>query len=176
VRLRQNNYHIFHFIGHGAIDDETNRAPCCSKTAGAGSWSTAGWHLAGREKACVVVLNACQGGQTWANNPFGGVAQGLVQQSIPAVVAMQFPVTDQAAIAFSQGFYGALADFSPIDMAISEARKAMFFAGNAVEWGTGFIPEASTQIFNPAQSTALHPNEVSLPIKTHLNPINHPQA
>ena len=171
-KLRQNNYHIFHFIGHGTIDDATQQGALLFEMDN-GSGQLVDSRLLSTllydEKTLrLVVLNACQGGQTWAKNPFGGVAQGLVQQGIPAVVAMQFPVTDQAAIAFSQGFYSALADLSPIDMAISEARKAMFFAGNAVEWGTPvlYLRASNAQIFNPAQEAAPAPTAVIVPAQT----------
>lgn len=165
-RLRQKNYHVFHFIGHGAIDDDTKLGGLLFETdSGSGQLVDSrqlSTLLYDEKTLRLVVLNACQGGQTWANNPFGGVAQGLVQQSIPAVVAMQFPVTDQAAIAFSQGFYSALADFSPIDMAISEARKAMYLAGNAVEWGTPvlYLRAANAQIFNAVQADIAIPPQV----------------
>jgi hypothetical protein len=157
-KLRQNVYHIFHFIGHGTVDDDTQQgALLFENDDGSGQLVDSrllNTLLYDEKTLRLVVLNACQGGQTWAKNPFGGVAQGLVQQSIPAVVAMQFPVTDAAAIAFSQGFYGALADFSPVDMAISEARKAMFFAGSAVEWGTPvlYLRAADAQIFSPTNA------------------------
>lgn len=159
-KLRQQDYHVFHFIGHGTIDEETKLGALVFETEGGTGQLVDSRQLSTMlydEKSLrLVVLNACQGGQTWANNPFGGVAQGLVQQGVPAVVAMQFPVTDQAAIAFSQGFYGALADFAPLDMAVSEARKAMFFSGNAVEWGTPvfYLRAANAQIFH-ADQTAL---------------------
>jgi len=170
-RLRQNNYHIFHFIGHGAIDDATQTGALVFETdAGNGQLVDSrqlNTLLYDEKTLRLVVLNACQGGQTWANNPFGGVAQGLVQQSIPAVVAMQFPVTDQAAIAFSQGFYSALADYSPIDAAVGEARKAMFFAGNAVEWGTPvlYLRAANAQIFLPPQAVAPVQTPVAIPVQ-----------
>jgi hypothetical protein len=175
-KMRQNNYHIFHFIGHGTTDEDTQQGALLFETE-SGSGQLVDSRLLSTllydEKTLrLVVLNACQGGQTWAKNPFGGVAQGLVQQGIPAVVAMQFPVTDQAAIAFSQGFYGALADFSPIDMAISEARKAMFFAGNAVEWGTPvlYLRATNAQIFNPALGAAPVPTTASAPEQTKPEP------
>jgi hypothetical protein len=175
-KLRQNNYHIFHFIGHGTIDEDTQQGALLFETdSGAGQLVDSrllSTLLYDEKTLRLVVLNACQGGQTWAKNPFGGVAQGLVQQSIPAVVAMQFPVTDQAAIAFSQGFYGALADFSPIDMAISEARKAMFFAGNAVEWGTPvlYLRASNAQIFKTSQEAAPAPTAAAAPALTKPEP------
>jgi hypothetical protein len=59
-----------------------------------------------------------------------------VQQGIPAVIAMQFEITDQAAITLAREFYGAVADGYPVDAAMAEARKAIFATGNDVEWGT----------------------------------------
>jgi hypothetical protein len=60
----------------------------------------------------------------------------LIQQGIPAVLAMQFEITDQAAIVLSQVFYEALADGYPAEAALTEARKAIFASSNDVEWGT----------------------------------------
>jgi hypothetical protein len=64
-----------------------------------------------------------------------GVAT-LVRQGIPAGLAMQFEIFEDAAITLAQEFYGAIADGYPVDAALSEARKAIFAANNDVEWGT----------------------------------------
>jgi hypothetical protein len=84
----------------------------------------------------LAVLNACEGARTSRADPFAGTAQSLVQQGVPAVIAMQFEITDQAAVAFTHEFYAALADGYPVDAALAEARKAVFAQGNDVEWGT----------------------------------------
>src|SRR5947207_3281846 len=73
----------------------------------------------------LVVLNACQTATTDNVDAYSGIAQGLIQQEAPAVVAMQFPITDGAAIVFTSEFYGALADGEPVDQAVTSARKAM---------------------------------------------------
>jgi hypothetical protein len=52
------------------------------------------------------------------------------------MIAMQFEITDQAAIAFASGFYAALADGYPVDAALAQARKAIHAAGHGLEWGT----------------------------------------
>jgi hypothetical protein len=59
-----------------------------------------------------------------------------VRQGIPAVIAMQFEISDPAALVFSKSFYQAIADGLPIDMAMVEARVAMFAEGHEVEWAT----------------------------------------
>ena len=84
----------------------------------------------------LVVLNACEGARSARDDPFRGVAQALVRQGIPAVIAMQFEISDPAALVFSQSFYQAIADGLPVDVATVEARRAMFADGNEVEWAT----------------------------------------
>jgi hypothetical protein len=83
-----------------------------------------------------VVLNACEGARSSSSDPFSGVAQSLIRGGVPAVIAMQFEITDTAAITFCQGLYSAIADGYPIDAALGESRKAIFASGNVVEWAT----------------------------------------
>jgi hypothetical protein len=63
------------------------------------------------------------------------VARTLVRKELPAVIAMQAPISDGAARTFAYEFYGALADDYPVDAALSEARKAIYRQGNELEWG-----------------------------------------
>ena len=74
--------------------------------------------------------------RTSRSDPFAGTAQSLVQQGTPAVIAMQFEITDEAAITLAHEFYAALADGYPVDGALAEARKAIFGQENDIEWGT----------------------------------------
>lgn len=84
----------------------------------------------------LAVLNACEGARGSIDNPLGGVAQTLIRQGLPAAVAMQFEISEEAALVFAHEFYMAIADGYPIDAATVEARKAIFASGNDVEWGT----------------------------------------
>ena len=92
--------------------------------------------IRGHRSLRLVVLNACEGARSARDDPFGGVAQALVRQGIPAVIAMQFEISDPAALVFSQSFYQAIADGLPVDVATLEARRAMFAEGNEIEWAT----------------------------------------
>jgi len=92
--------------------------------------------LEGYHSLRLVVLNACEGARSARDDPLGGVAQALVRLGVPAVIAMQFEISDPAALVFSQSFYEAIADFLPVDVAMVEARKTMFAQGNEVEWAT----------------------------------------
>jgi formylglycine-generating enzyme required for sulfatase activity len=68
---------------------------------------------------------------------FSSTGAILVRRGLPAVLAMQYEITDNAAVEFSRSFYEALAESMPVDAAVVEARKAISFAvNNTVEWGT----------------------------------------
>ncbi|RLT38027.1 MAG: CHAT domain-containing protein, partial [Chloroflexi bacterium] len=78
---------------------------------------------------------SCEGGRSSRSDPFAGAAQSLVQQGLPAVVAMQFEITDDAAAVFAQEFYRSLADGYPVDAALAEGRRAIFATKTNAEWG-----------------------------------------
>jgi WD40 repeat protein len=141
--LRKGEYHIFHFLGHGGFDAKTDDGVVVMED-GQGR----GRLVAGRDLGTILsdhrslrlaVLNACEGARASEEDPFSGAAQSVVRKGIPAVVAMQFEITDDAAITFAQEFYGAIADSYPVDAAIGEARRAIFGLGNDIEWGTPVV-------------------------------------
>ena len=138
--LRSRDYHVFHFIGHGGfvevrqdgalvLQDDRGRALVTSG-------QVIGTFLAGHRPLRLAVLNSCEGGRSGTEDAFAGVAQTLVQQGVPAVVAMQFEITDAAAISFSEDFYSSLVLGYPVDAALSEARKAIYAQPNHTEWAT----------------------------------------
>jgi formylglycine-generating enzyme required for sulfatase activity len=60
-----------------------------------------------------------------------------VRRGIAAVLAMQYEITDRAAIEFSRTFYRALAYGLPIDAAVASARIGVSIGvNNSLEWGT----------------------------------------
>ena len=98
------------------------------------SWSTCS---ATRTRCGSSVLNSCEGARTSAVDPFAGIATSIVALGIPAVVAMQFEISDKAAITFAEELYQSLiARQDPIDVAVAEARKAVFTEVNETEWAT----------------------------------------
>ncbi|MBY5162462.1 CHAT domain-containing protein [Salsipaludibacter albus] len=139
-RLRRGDAHVLHVVGHGGFDPGTGEGVVVLEDAeGRPRLVTAdelGTILHDHRPLRLVVLNSCEGARTGAEDPYGGVAQALVRQGIPAVVAMQFEITDRAAIIFSRALHRSIADGFPIDAAVSEGRKALFAAGNDVEWAT----------------------------------------
>jgi hypothetical protein len=160
-RLRKEDVHIFHFIGHGGFDEAAQDGMLILETEDSKAKPTSGKYLGtllhDEKTIRLAVLNACEGGRTSSHDPFAGVGQSLVQQGIPAVVAMQFEISDQAAITLAHEFYAALADSYPVDAALAEARKAIFAQDNAVEWGTPvlYMRAQDGRIFDVATIEAL---------------------
>jgi hypothetical protein len=137
-RLRREEFHVFHFIGHGGFDG--NDGVLVMEDARGRAHLVKGQHLGtllhDEGSLRLAVLNSCEGGRSSAQDPFGGVAHSLVQQGLPAVIAMQFEITDEAAIKFASEFYLAIADGYPVDAAVGEGRKAIFSTNNDLEWAT----------------------------------------
>jgi len=118
--LRQRDYHVLHFVGHCGFDDDAQDGALALEGADGRSRLVTGRDLGvmleGHRSLQLVVLNACEGARSARDDPFGGVAQALVRQGIPAVIAMQFEISDPAALVFSQSFYQAIADDYPVDV------------------------------------------------------------
>ncbi len=137
--LRQHPTHVIHFVGHGDFDArlregvvyfQDNHGKSSPVTS-----SILGPFVRDHDPLRMVVLNACRSARSDALDPFAGMAQGLVQQDATAVVAMQFPISDRAAVTFTGEFYGALVEGLPVDQAVSSARKALL-AEYRDEWAT----------------------------------------
>jgi hypothetical protein len=120
-RLRRDDWHVFHFIGHGGFDTQAQDGLLVLEdSAGSSRLVTAqtlGVPLHNHDPLRLVVLNACEGARSNPTDPFAGTAQTLIQQGIPAVVAMQFEITDAAAIAFTSEMYAAVADGAVVELA-----------------------------------------------------------
>jgi hypothetical protein len=85
----------------------------------------------------MVFLGGCETGRRDGVNSWSGVAPALMRVGIPAAVAMQYAVFDDAAIAFARRFYVALSAGLSLDEAVIAGRLAVLNRGckDDVEWG-----------------------------------------
>jgi hypothetical protein len=152
-QLRQRDYHIFHFIGHGGFDPDTGDGFLVMENRSGGPDPVGARDLAvllEHRKLRLAILNACEGAHGAPSDPLAGVAQRLTTRLlVPAVIGMQFSISDSAAITFASEFYDALADGYPVDASLAQARKAIHETRNRVEWGTPmlFLRSPKAQIF-----------------------------
>jgi Flp pilus assembly protein TadD len=136
--LLRDTFHVLHYMGHGGFDSERGGVLLFTDRVGHGLPVTSGdlgVLLHDHTSLRLAVLNACEAGRTDPTDPFAGVADTLVRRGIPAVIAMQFEVSDDAAIEFAPALYGALAAGRPVDAAVAEARKAIYTV-SPLEWAT----------------------------------------
>jgi hypothetical protein len=158
--LRRHETHVIHFVGHGDFDERLREGVVYFENEygarAAVTSSILGPFVRDHDPLRMVVLNACRSARTDALDPFGGIAQGLVQQDATAVVAMQFPISDRAAVVFTEDFYGSMVDGLPVDQAITSARKALL-GGFQDEWATPvlFLQAPDGAIFEDVHSGSL---------------------
>ncbi|MCX4814068.1 CHAT domain-containing protein [Streptomyces sp. NBC_01239] len=139
--LRGGPWHAFHFIGHGGFDPAGAEGTLALGDDGGGTY-----HLGAEDLAMLlsrhtslrlVVLNACETGRSADRDPFSSVAGALMRKGLPAAVAMQYPISNDAAVEFSRTFYESLAHRRPVDEAVTEARQTIRLARRGtLEWVT----------------------------------------
>jgi outer membrane protein assembly factor BamB len=138
--IRTGEWHIFHFIGHGAYEEESDQGFVALADDGGRTHLLSASHL-GRllddhHPLRLAVLNSCEGARGGAHDVLSSTAAVLMRRGVPAVVAMQYEITDRAAIEFTRSFYEAIADGQPVDGAVAEARIAVSLAlDKTLEWG-----------------------------------------
>src|SRR3954471_17934447 len=171
-QLRRGEYHVFHFIGHGGYDQDADDGVLLFQDeVGRGrrvSGIQLGTILADEVSLRLAVLNSCEGARSSLQDPFSGVATSLIEREIPAVIGMQFEITDRAAIVFAGEFYSALADGLPVDSSVAEARKAIYADQNDIEWGTPvlFMRVADGRLFDVQAHAPVRAAETSAPIRS----------
>jgi len=158
--LAEDNYNVVHFMGHGTFDRTSGEGMLVFERENGAPELVSGRAFATKLKdlRClgVVVLNACDTAQTGEGgvNPFCGVAAALVHGGVPAVVAMQRKISDDAAIRFSAAFYRHLAQGHTIDEALTEGRQAIHsLRPETFEWATPVlflrIPDGNVFVAKP---------------------------
>ena len=149
--LSATSYDVVHFIGHGGFDLDTGQGFLVFEDD-----KGAVFELTARN-ACeifcqrgirLVFLNACETGRGEAvgtskrKADFNrGIAPALVANGVPAVVANQFSVRDEAATEFSQHFYWALAQGATFGSAAREARIAVNYSTShdTIDWAVPVV-------------------------------------
>jgi hypothetical protein len=147
------NWHVFHYIGHGDIDRKT-KEPMLIFEGPVGKDEVYKDDLAvmlHKSNLRMVILNSCKGAQSEKSDPLASLALGLLHEEyIQVVIAMQSEISDDAAVLFSRTFYKNVANGHSADYAMSEARKSIFLANNPTEWGIPaiFMRSDNGLIFN----------------------------
>ena len=168
------SWHVFHFIGHGAFSDAHGEGVLTLADEDGKPYPLAatdlGRVLAGaRGSLRLVVLNSCQTAEASSHDVFSSTAAVLMRRGIPAVIAMQYEISDPAAIAFARGLYEAVARLLPVDQAVTSARMDVKLSRGTLEWAVPvvYLRSSSGALFAPGTGQPPVPDdpcaEVRLP-------------
>ncbi|MEP0853618.1 MULTISPECIES: tetratricopeptide repeat protein [Cyanophyceae] len=112
----------------------------------------------------LVVLSACQSGMAVAGESiFNGTAQNLIGHRVPAVVAMQYSVSVEAATKFAEQFYRSLGQKDSLSVAVNQGREAMGADSN--QWYRPVLylrwrDNQGGQLFATPTVTGIRPEEI----------------
>ena len=170
-------YHILHFTGHGIApeqgggllleDHDGKRLP-----VGVNDFVSS---LAkGFGALRLAVISGCNTAQTLHTGGFRDLARALVEKKIPAVLAMQFAISDAAGLKLAEALYPKLIAGQSLEAAVHAARRALWLtdepvlqaadalamvlltgAGNCLQAKAAHSEGAPTANFNPAPSLAI---------------------
>ncbi len=174
-RLLKDPCHVLHFLGHGGFRQNSGEGILFFEDDDHSTRTVTGSELVtkldGIDTLRLVVLTTCVGARMLrrrGHHPLTGTAPALIAAGLPAVIAMQFPISEAAAAAFSSTFYPKLAEGLPVDLALGEARGEMFSTAKdrpSFEWATPvlFLQSPDGRILHIEESGApLPPKRIAI--------------
>ena len=139
--MRRGPWHVLHFVGHGEFNVGRSEGALALIDEVGRSFSLPAVQLSrlvgDHQSLRLIVLNACEGAKGDQHDAFSSTAATLVKRGTPAVLAMQYEISDRAAIELARSFYSALFDGQPVDGAVAQARVGVSIAvPHSLEWAT----------------------------------------
>jgi CHAT domain-containing protein len=139
--ILRGSWHVFHFVGHGTFDPGKQEGALVFADEEGEPHPFPADKLADilteNDDLRLVFLNSCEGARGSETDALSSASATLVSKGIAAAVAMQYEITDDAAIEFSRRFYEFVADGLPVDAAVAAARTSLSNkVSDTLEWGT----------------------------------------
>ena len=105
--LLDGQWHVLHFIGHGDFDPGRDEGMLALTREDGRADLVAAHRMVdllrqARPMPRLVVLNSCSGAAAGVSDLFSGTAAALVRGGVSAVAAMQYEISDDAAVAFAR--------------------------------------------------------------------------
>jgi hypothetical protein len=142
-RLRQTPYHILHFVGFAVEETQSQQGVLIFEDEMGRGRSISGEHLGkllgdhySLRLAVIDIRNAARVGGV---DPGADVAEQLVRRGLPAAVYQPSRLRARPSLAFLHDFYGELAAFRPVDVAMAEARRAIQLEESGAGWGLSHL-------------------------------------
>jgi len=133
--------HILHYTGHGGKLPFSNETFLAGEDDDGELKPIFGDDLRritqDSESLQLVVLSGCMTAQTHYQDALKGIGTTLLQDSLPAVLAMQYSILDQSGIEFARTFYEELSKGSSVVEAVNEVRLRLYDlrGKDKADWG-----------------------------------------
>lgn len=134
-------YHILHFTGHGIsprdggglLLEDAHGKKLPASIADVMRAIQSGQD--GNAKLRLAVISGCQTARTLHTQGFNDLARELLRQRVPAVIAMQFSISDEGGLKFAEVLYREIAKGVELERAVHAARRVLledqrFFINN----------------------------------------------
>jgi hypothetical protein len=166
-------WHVLHFIGHGSFDQQHEEGVLAlADEDGRVSWRGAqrfGQLVRDHRSLRLVVLNSCQSGASSPADVHSSIAATAIRRGVAAAVAMQYDISDGAAIRFSSRFYESIAQNEPVDQSVRLARWAIKDANDdSLEWAIPVLYMRTAQgdvLDRPPPARPTEPGPAPVPSK-----------
>jgi hypothetical protein len=184
--LLSEQWHVLHYIGHSDYDSRRGEG-VLALTGQDGRADLVGANrlvdLLGQASPMpqLVVLNSGAGAVAGVSDLFSSVAAALIRGGVSAVVAMQYMISDGAALAFARGFYSAIGHGRGVDEAVSSGRAAILgLSSQTLEWVTPvlYLRGHDSRLFTvasaaPPAGQGITPTGTALLSSMHPKPETH---
>lgn len=138
-RLRARPCHLLHIISYGSYDEYTEDGVLVLEDETGRSRPVSGQHLGSLLRdhfpLRLVTLQSMEPLRPTRPAPQLAAGQSLIRRGVPAVVAIQSALDAHGTRVFTQQFYTQIADFIPVDMGLTETRRALEATSASAVWG-----------------------------------------
>jgi len=173
-KLDEEEFHILHYTGHGEYSDKDDKGYLILEDDSGNSRRVDNEMvadlLAGHKSLRLVVLSGCQTAKTSGRRALSGMATPLLTRDIPAVVAMQYSVSDQSATALARKLYVEIGNGAAIDLALSRARRELLVERQLgeVEFATPVLYVCDTDCLRTDRAAASAKQEMDIKITLNV--------
>ncbi|MGA1840641.1 MAG: CHAT domain-containing protein [bacterium] len=168
----EGEYHILHYSGHG-INPGDGGGVLLEDLEGKRRPTSVSDFLnvieKGEKNLRLVLLSGCQTARTLNIRGFQDLARGFVRRKIPAVIAMQFSITDKAGLIFAQNLYPRLMEGQSLDAALSACRRILLQHDEEIIRADAFAPVLFLANAQPLKTTLSDVTKKTTQPKIELN-------
>lgn len=126
--VRENTYHVIHFIGHGVFHLTESQGFLCLEDEVGKTELLSGAQLPRFLEGWtprLFLLSACPTAQVGTSDAFTGVADELLHHEFPAVIASAIHLEPPAAVAYHRALYSELATGASLTESVQRGRLAL---------------------------------------------------